>query len=539
MNLLSKLSVKYKVLSIAILVLLSFMAIFAGNFLVSLQNNERLEKLSHTEFPILNMATENLVLKKQMVELFQSSVASNELADLNLALEQKNKIIVNLDSIIKMDPLLSDRVDEIKKDLSSYFNIANSLSLGMIKDTINYEQLSNLIEEMNVAKELISSKLDSFKNESHDNFQTTLDLTNESTKNALSIGAAFSSIVLLFILTISSIITKQITHSISDIIVSLKDLATGEGDLTKRIPQVSQDEIGDLVIWFNRLLDKLHRSVSDIVHTVEPLTEINRKLSESGTKAKEITDVQTQSTKELSEELKSLVFQISHIQENANSADEEAKSTSCAAENGSQVVSNTVNNIKEFATQISAASTTVQRLKEDAISAGDILQVIQSIAEQTNLLALNAAIEAARAGEQGRGFAVVADEVRTLASRTHTSTEEIQAVLDKLRHSVETASEVMEKSENYSKESVESAELTGESLSLITNKVTSISSMNTKIADTVMQQQKMTQKISNNIANIDELSELVAQRMLEVTSDSSALDQVSRTLANIARQYKV
>lgn len=539
MNLLSRLSVRYKILSIAAVVLLAFSGILIGNFIVNSKNTERLDKLSDTQFPVLDLAGKNVVLQEQMVELFQSSVASNEVDDLRVALDLKNTIVTNLNSVMELDSSLASQINQVQTDLDHYFNLANNLSAGMINDTIDYENLSTMIETMNMAKDTLHAELVDFEKQSHATFQDSLAQTNKAAKDALTFGVIISVITVLVILLISSLITKQITQTLNDIVVSLKGLAEGEGDLTKRVPQVSQDEIGDVVIWFNRLLDKLHKSVSDMVHSVQPLSGINSKLSESGTKAKEITDIQIESTQKLSEDLRDLVTQINHIQQNASNADDEAKSTSDAAQSGSEIVAETVDNIREFASQIGVASATVQRLKSDAQSAGDILQVIQSIAEQTNLLALNAAIEAARAGEQGRGFAVVADEVRTLASRTHASTEEIQTVLEKLRNSAESASEVMEKSESYSKESVASAERTGESLTLITEKVSKISSMNTNIADTVMQQQKMAQKISSNISDIDQLSELVAERMHDVTNDSSTLDEVSHLLSNISSQYKV
>lgn len=539
MSAFSNIPVRYKILSITAVVLLAFMGMFIGSYFVNSSNTQRLEAIEKSLFPTLELATENLNMKKAMVKLFQDSVAVSEVEVLNEASVIRDGMLERADNIIAIYPAAESEINAMKKDLGRYFNVADTISRGMITGNIDFAQLDQKIEEMTAVEAQLQTSLEVFHANSLESFQQAIHETKNTSDLMLTAGFWISVGTLIVLSVISLVITNTITRSLEEIVSSIKDIAQGEGDLTKRIPVTSGDEIGELVTWFNRLLDKLHRAITDIVQSIEPLADVNTELSQSGAKALQAAEVQNLSTKRVSSDVHSIVEMISDIAASADSAESEARSASEAAVDGSSIIAGNVQGIREFAGKIQAANSTVQKLKTDSESAGMILQVIQSIAEQTNLLALNAAIEAARAGEQGRGFAVVADEVRTLASRTHESTQEIQNVLKQLYASASEASDVMADSESHVQESVAAAERTGDSLRLITERVDAINKMNSVIAATAAQQKTMSENIATNIFEIESTSQQTADSMKEVSDETEVLGQVNNTLQRIAGQFRV
>lgn len=539
MSAFSNIPVRYKILSITAVVLLAFMGMFIGSYFANSANTQRLEAIERALFPTLELATENLNMKKAMVKLFQDSVAVNEIEVLNEAGAIRDGMMERADNIIAIYPAAEAEIGSLKKDIGRYFNIADTISRGMITGNIDFSQLDQKIEQMTAAETKLQTSLEVFHDNSLESFQLAIEQTKNTSDLMLTAGFWISVVTLIVLSVISLVITSTITRSLEEIVGSIKDIAQGEGDLTKRIPVTSGDEIGELVTWFNRLLDKLHRAITDIVQSIEPLADVNSELSQSGAKALQAAEVQNRSTKRVSTDVHSIVEMISEIAASADTAESEARSASEAATDGSSIIAGNVQGIREFADKIQAANSTVQKLKTDSESAGMILQVIQSIAEQTNLLALNAAIEAARAGEQGRGFAVVADEVRTLASRTHESTQEIQSVLKQLYTSASEASDVMADSESHVQESVAAAERTGDSLRLITERVDAINKMNSVIAATAAQQKTMSENIATNIVEIESTSQQTADSMKEVSDETEVLGEVSHTLQRIAGQFRV
>lgn len=339
--------------------------------------------------------------------------------------------------------------------------------------------------------------------------------------------------------SIAFFIQRSIVQPVATAVEALKDIAEGEGDLTRRLEVKSNDEVGELCRWFNVFIERIHDIVAEFAGIVQTLDASSQQLMAT-TKETERGVVQQQSeiqqvvtaVREMASVVADVAHNVSETAENAEHADSESSS-------GRQVVVNTMAQIENLARDINAASDVIDKLRQETDNIGSVLDVIRGIAEQTNLLALNAAIEAARAGEQGRGFAVVADEVRTLASRTQTSTQEIQEMIERLQTGAREAVAMMEKGTAQAEESVHQAEAASRSLEAITTGVSSIKAKTVQIASASEEQSAATREMEANMDNISSVAESTASGSSQIASSSAELAQMAESMSKIVRQFKL
>ena len=310
----------------------------------------------------------------------------------------------------------------------------------------------------------------------------------------------------------------------------------GNGDLTQRIHIQTQDEVGQLAASFNQFVESLHELIGHIRQEAESLGNsaamgLKRSANtvhELGNQKQEIAMVATAVT-----EMASATAEIAHNAENTAAA---AQQSSVSSTDGRNLVNETRGSITSLANEVGEATEVILELSRHANDISSVLGTIQSIAEQTNLLALNAAIEAARAGEQGRGFAVVADEVRVLSKRTQASTTEIQSTIDTLQRTTQQAVALMEKSQALASHSVADAEAASKALDEITRAVSLISDMSTQIATAAEEQSKVTDEITANITAIKEVGDELAEETNQSQRDAHQLrQQASQLNAQVAR----
>ena len=304
----------------------------------------------------------------------------------------------------------------------------------------------------------------------------------------------------------------------------------GNGDLTQRIHIQTQDEVGQLAANFNQFVESLHKLIGHIRQEAESLgnsaamglKRSANNVHELGNQQQEIAMVATAVT-----EMASATAEIAHNAENTAAA---AQQSSVSSTDGLNLVNQTRGSITSLANEVGEATEVIHELSRHANDISSVLGTIQSIAEQTNLLALNAAIEAARAGEQGRGFAVVADEVRVLSKRTQSSTTEIQSTIDTLQRTTQQAVALMEKSQSLASHSVEDAEAASRALDEITRAVSLISDMSTQIATAAEEQTKVTEEITANVTAIKEVGDELAEGAHNEQQESRRLQEQAADL---------
>lgn len=369
--------------------------------------------------------------------------------------------------------------------------------------------------------------------------QVGLEEMEEAVGSAVWSAVATGLVVSVVAIAVSFFIQLSITGPINRVVAALKDIAEGEGDLTRRLDVNSNDEVGMLAKWFNTFIGRVHDIISDFSVTA---SDLNKNASLLSTTSKETergvvsqqTEIQQVVTavREMASVVEDVARNVTETAENAETADTEAKE-------GNRVVTATMGQIESLSRDINAASEVIDKLQQETDNIGSVLDVIRGIAEQTNLLALNAAIEAARAGEQGRGFAVVADEVRTLASRTQSSTQEIQEMIERLQTGAKAAVQMMEKGTAQAGESVNQAEAASRSLDAITLGVSSIKDKTNQMASASEEQSAATREMERNMNNIADVARQTSEGSVQIASNSAELARLATQMEDIVKQFKL
>lgn len=339
-------------------------------------------------------------------------------------------------------------------------------------------------------------------------------------------------------LAISFLIQRSIVRPVNEVVNALRDMAEGDGDLTKRIHVSSKDEVGELAHWFNLFAARVHDVVGKFKESAINLSTAAEQLSGTITKTSAGALRQQSEIEHVANAMSEMSTTVEEVARNVGMAANDAQQADDESSKGADVVTQTMGAINALARDIDQASEVITNLQKETDSIGSVLDVIRGIAEQTNLLALNAAIEAARAGEQGRGFAVVADEVRTLASRTQASTEEIQNMITKLQTGANQAVQVMVKGKDQAASSVDHASRAGQSLQNITRAVSVIKDMSNQIASASEEQSAVSLEINRNINNISDVANETATGSREISTGANELARLAAELQKLVGHFK-
>ena len=319
----------------------------------------------------------------------------------------------------------------------------------------------------------------------------------------------------------------------------MKDISQGEGDLTRSLNETGNDEISQLSQSFNLFVSKIRESLILVAKSADDVNEHAHAVDDSSKTSQSFIELQNDSSTQVAAAMEQMTHQIHDVSRNADAAEQAANEAASNASAGKNVVSKTITAIETLSNDIETVSKVTADLAQESNNIGSVLDVIRSIAEQTNLLALNAAIEAARAGEHGRGFAVVADEVRTLASRTGKSTDEIQAMIAKLQEGAKAAVEAVKSSQEISISTVEQASLANTSLDEIDRLVSVITDMNGQIARATEQQTSAADEVNLRINDLSQSTEQSLGNTKNLTCASDKLKQSSVELSSVVSRFKL
>ncbi|MFS2263292.1 methyl-accepting chemotaxis protein [Vibrio vulnificus] len=377
-------------------------------------------------------------------------------------------------------------------------------------------------------RESIASSMEQAAEQANENAEQSITFLYGIAAIAIVIGLLFS-----FVITRSLIVKVQRTTNV------LQDIAQGEGDLTIRVPTSGNDELDVLAGHYNTFAGKLQHTIRQMSEAAAQMLQAAEILAlKARDTQSEVREQQSQAQVAASA-MTEMSASAQEVSASAQQAADLSQSTADSAMQGSKVVMEATQSMQKLNEQIASAGDTVEQLRADSEQIGTVLDVIRSIAEQTNLLALNAAIEAARAGEQGRGFAVVADEVRSLASRTQESTEEIQTIIGSLQQRAELANKAMHQSRQSAEQTAEQVHSAESALTSITGFITQINDSIGQISTAANQQAIASDEVSVNVNNMSDISEKTLVQSSETTESAQAMKRLGEQVNQLLKQFKV
>ncbi|HEY9042516.1 MAG TPA: methyl-accepting chemotaxis protein [Rheinheimera sp.] len=539
MDVLRRLSIAKKIYLIPFIGTLSFVIYLILASLTALNNVKTLEQTRDIQFPVLQASQHAQVLLERVKDSLASAVTTGDNEALAGAATFRSSLTDALNNISRLNNDYASDINNIKQSFDAYYQAAYSVSEQMINNTADFSTLAQRSATMNADYDNTARLLSQFSDTKLSQFTTSIDDASEQAGTLITVGIVMGIITTLVLFGTAFPIAHGIQNSLSSMIRSLQSLAKEDGDLTARIHTNSKDELGDLAHWFNTFMQKLQHVVKDIINTAVPLSKLAKDLHQLTDDTNKTISNQRSAANQAKHAVDDMSASVVAEVASANEAAAAANQSSDAADQGQKTVILTVENIQQLAGNVQEASEVITQLEKDANQVGTVLSVIKGIAEQTNLLALNAAIEAARAGEQGRGFAVVADEVRTLASRTQKSTEEIQRTIEQLQTAARLSVQKMQQSTAQADNSVQSANQAGDALQLITQSIAQIRLMNQQIADATDDQQKMASDIVGHVDAIFKNTEHSSESAGHIAKASSELATLAHNLEDITRLFRV
>jgi methyl-accepting chemotaxis protein len=539
MHFFSRLSLKYKIFSIALIGAVGFVSFLGYTFNSTQNNTTRLKSIESINFPILDNTGRIWLLLFEARTFMQTAISDGEIDLIKDAEKNQQDINQLLDKIDQLNPAYKIDALALKNELEQYISSARKLTQGMIKGTISLSAMSGMAINMNGYYKQFTKSLKAFRVKALGDFSERLLNAEQESRQTLNTGLLIGISIIVLLLLVAWVISRQVTSNIYRIVKELEEMSTGNGDLTIRLETTAKDEIGLLVDRFNGFVTHLQLMI-------KVLANLSHGVTSGAAQVYKIAQHTRTGIENQQHEIQQVATAVSEMAQTAVEVSINAAQAATATKQGQQeshhsqvIVQENIKSITCLAEDIENARNVIQTLSDQVQTISASSQDIRSIADQTNLLALNAAIEAARAGEQGRGFAVVADEVRTLAGRTSESTNQIEEIIGQLLVGTQQAVELMEKSKNQAYQSVTQSESTGKSLQQILNSIDTISNMNEMVALSADEQRSVAEDVSKNIVRIDDFSEQTVEDAKATAESTEKLSAQAEQLKSIVSEFKV
>jgi methyl-accepting chemotaxis protein len=459
------------------------------------------------------------------------------------ALEQQTKEADNTLSIVLQEPIFAYDSALTEDTLKSFVGFPYIHEIKAFDHRDKFIGSAKEEQEAPQASQLLTHKIDiTYGDEKIGQVEVVYRLdSNDGVLAATRLMFILIAVVLILALMITNwaVLTRYVVNPIKTVADAMAEIAQGGGDLTQRLTVVNDDEIGMLSNNFNTFISNLHELIQRIVNSADELLVCSGDIKSNAGRNATATQQQLREIEQAATALHEMTATTQEVAQNASDTADKTQSCNELAMTGSAIVRKTVDEIHNLSSEITTTSEKIVELKDKSEHINTVLEVIKEIAEQTNLLALNAAIEAARAGEQGRGFAVVADEVRGLAQRTQQSTEEIEVIIKDLQSSSEESNRMMEVSSGTLAQAVEESGKATLSLEEIIRDINMINDMNTQVATAAEEQTVVAGEISEKVSTINDITSEVTENAGYVGELGSRLDSLSSSIKDDLSKFKL
>ncbi|KAA1160085.1 methyl-accepting chemotaxis protein [Pseudoalteromonas fuliginea] len=531
------LSITKKIHAITCIAVLAFLAIVLINYFAMDDNRISLNEMESSTYKVVKLTSENVSTLEKLDELYTQAVTFGE-QDLVVKASDTYKLLeTNINLIEQINESYIN--SETKKQLANYEEISSIIANGMVSGTADFSKIQQQAQLKTSLYNEVLSNFKSAQQKADNRFFELVTSTKDRSDYALTLMLVVSVVSLILLLFMAVWIARGIGSSASDAANNLSLLASGKGSLSTQLKVSSEDEIGQVSINFNAFITLLRETVLEVIAVCEPLMENSTRLVQGMEQAERATTKQTTDAEIVKQSMEEMKQSVGDISQSAASASHAAETAEKEVEQSRTQVQMSVTASRTLSNEINQAATTINKLADDTKNVSQILNVITSIADQTNLLALNAAIEAARAGEHGRGFAVVADEVRELASRTAHSTNEIRELLGALTTAANESVTAMTSARDMATDNATAAEKTGISIEKIAEQMLEINGMNSQIAAATEEQTSVAAMVVENVSNMHVSFEDTMDSLLAARDVAKNLHYLSDNLLDATAKFRI